>query len=315
MVQYPSVKTICPTLISKEGAGKGSLVILMKKMLGLSKVFETTKPGRDVWGNFNSIMSSCFFVVLNELSKKDTTDFEGVIKGLITDGTLPVNGKGDKLIVINSYHRFLITTNKAEPITTSADDRRNLIIRSSDELCKKTAKNKIYYDKLYSYLEDKNVIATCFNYFKSIQNLDKFNNIPIPKTEYQENLKQLELSPPEQFIKELVTNEKNEKVELKSKDIFTKFTLWCNENNVDYNITPLKLMVRIANLNINGIEKKHTKDGNASVFNVKEIKEHFQIDSDEFIDEIIIEKPIEAIVKAIKTKRSVNTCHLDISDD
>ena len=102
---------------------------------------------------------------------------------------------------------FFITTNKSEPIATSNGDRRNLIIRSSDELCAKTKKNVEYFNKLRQYLDDDNVIATCYNYFKSIPNLDKFNEIPIPKTEYQENLKQLSLSPPEQFIKELVSNE------------------------------------------------------------------------------------------------------------
>ena len=64
------------------------------------------------------------------------------------------------------------------------------------------------------------ILTNCYNYFKNIPNLDKFNEIPIPKTEYQENLKQLELSPPEQFIRELVVNETKESIEIKSKDIY-----------------------------------------------------------------------------------------------
>jgi hypothetical protein len=256
MIQYPAVKTICPTLISEEGAGKGTLNKLIQRMLGSKKCMETTNPGRDVWGQYNHCMTSSFFVTLNELSKKDTQDAEGKIKALITDGNLWVNPKGVNQFEINSYHRFFITTNKLEPISTSNGDRRNLIIRSSDELCAKTKKNIEYFNKLRQYLDDDNVIATCYNYFKNIPNLDKFNEIPIPKTEYQENLKQLALSPPEQFIRELVINETKDIIEIKSKDVYTKFNNWCVENNIDYDITPLKLSVRLANLNIKGVDKK-----------------------------------------------------------
>ena len=66
MIQFPEIKSICPTLISKEGAGKGSFIYLMQRMLGKNKVFETTDPSREVWGQFNGLMSDCFLVNLNE---------------------------------------------------------------------------------------------------------------------------------------------------------------------------------------------------------------------------------------------------------
>ncbi len=65
--------------------------------------------------------------------KKETVECEGKIKGLITDPKLTINNKGVNQYDIMSFHRFLITTNNSEPINTSHDDRRNLIIRSSDE--------------------------------------------------------------------------------------------------------------------------------------------------------------------------------------
>ena len=34
MIKFPDVKSICPTLISKEGSGKGSFIFLMQRMLG-----------------------------------------------------------------------------------------------------------------------------------------------------------------------------------------------------------------------------------------------------------------------------------------
>ena len=48
MIQKPEIKTTCITLISKEGAGKGTLMQLFAKMLGESKILETKTPSRDV---------------------------------------------------------------------------------------------------------------------------------------------------------------------------------------------------------------------------------------------------------------------------
>ena len=75
---------MAPTLISKQGAGKGNYVKFMSKMLGPKKVLETQTPSRDVWGNFNGLMADDFFLNLDKLSKKDTAEVQGSYKGLIT---------------------------------------------------------------------------------------------------------------------------------------------------------------------------------------------------------------------------------------
>merc|ERR1712196_550913 len=153
MGQYPATKTICPTIISEQGGGKGTLMRLLRLIMGVRKVVETTNPTRDCWGDFNSVMQSAFLVNLNELSLKDTIEAEGKIKGLITDDTFIIDKKNTPQHMIKSYHRFIITTNKEEPIKTSKDDRRNLIIRASDEKCG----DKTYFTRLYKHLKDKNV--------------------------------------------------------------------------------------------------------------------------------------------------------------
>jgi len=303
MIQYPAIKTICPTLISKQGAGKGTLNKLIQKMIGKSKCLETTNPSRDVWGQFNGVMSNAFFVNLNELSKKDTLEAEGKIKGLITDGTLTINSKGSNQFEINSFHRFLITTNKEDPIQTSEDDRRNLIIRSSDELIN----NKEYFNKLHLLLEDNNVIRTCYDYFKSIPNLDKFNNIPIPQTAYQSNLKLLNLSPPEQFLIDFCQNNEGI-IEILPKDLYNQFVQWSSENNSDYQTTFIKFAVKLSNLNIGGFEKgKHTKKGDFKVLDIQKMRKHFKLDQDVFVDEPIV------IQEKKKEKKKINY-NLDLSD-
>lgn len=275
MIQYPAVKTICPTLISKQGAGKGTLLKLFAKMLGDNKVFETTDPSRDVWGAFNGKMCDTFLVNLNELSKKDTNDSAGKIKGLITDAKLSINNKNVNQYEINSYHRFLITTNNPEPINTSADDRRNLIIRSSDELIK----NKEYFNKLHVLLDDINVVKTCYDYFKSVEGMDKFNSLPIPETEHQNNLKQLSITPIEQWLEAFtIEHHKKESVELLGVETCNLFKTWCKSNGMNYDIDARKLGVRMKNLKIVGIEKgRHTNKGETKKFDINKLKKHFKI--------------------------------------
>lgn len=275
MIQYPAIKSICPTLISNEGAGKGTLLKLLTKMLGHEKVFETTQPSRDVWGDFNGRMCNTFLINLNELSKKETNDCEGRIKGLITDPTLTINNKGVNQYEIQSYHRFIITTNKHEPINTSKDDRRNLIIRSSDEKCG----DKEYFKQLHEILEDVNVVKTCYEYFKAIPDLDNFNKLPMPVTEYQTNLKELSESPIEKWLYDFtVQNMDKNEIKLSGTEAFEKFNDWIIENGIEYNINSVKLGVRLNNLGIDGIEKgPHTKKGATKIFNIEKLKKHFKI--------------------------------------
>jgi len=259
MIQYPAVKTICPTLITLPGAGKGTLLTLLSNMMGDSKVFETTTPARDVWGEFNGKMGDSFLVNLNELSKKDTLDSEGKIKGLITDNNLTINNKGVNKFQIKSYHRFIITTNNPEPINTSVGDRRNLIIRGSDE----KINDKKYFQELHEMLKNEDVVKTCYEYFKSIEKMDEFNLLPIPETEHQNNLKELSITPIELWLKAFtIENHKEKEVELLGVETCDLFKLWCKDNGVIYDINYLKLGVRLNNLKIDGIGKgRHTNKG------------------------------------------------------
>lgn len=277
MIQFPDVKSICPTLISKEGSGKGSFIYLMQRMLGNNKVFETTDPSREVWGHFNGMMGSCFLVNLNELSKKDTIDCMGKIKGLITDASLTINNKGINQYKITSYHRFIITTNNEEPIETKDGDRRNLIIRSSDE--KKGDAD--YFNKLFEYLNDDNIIRHLFEYFKQIPDMKDFNKLKIPITQHQTNLKQLSKTPPELWLENFtLENYNKDEVKLTGTEIFNHFNDWSSNNGFKetYHTNSLKLGIKIANMNIEGIGKSvKGRDGNYRVFDITKLKKHFNI--------------------------------------
>ena len=275
MIIFPDVKTTCPTFISQEGAGKGSLIRLFEKMLGDCKVFETTKPSRDVWGDFNGRMANTFLIILNELSKKETLEAEGYIKGLITDPKLTINNKGSNQFDITSYHRFIVCTNKEEPFNTNKDDRRKWFVRCSDELIG----NKEYFNKYYEYLNDINIVKTMFEYFKNIPDTENFNKIPLPVTEYHQGLMEYAKCPIERWLEDFTyKNQDEDFIELKTESVLEKFNKWCSENGIEYKLDSLKLCVRMSRLKINGIEKKKTNKFNATTFDINKMKAHFKID-------------------------------------
>jgi hypothetical protein len=275
MLQYPATKTIIPVLISDEGAGKGTLIQLLTKMLGNKRVFETSDPKRDVFGSFNNLMASAYLVILNEVGQQDLEI--GKFKQLITDGSLTINNKGISAIQTTSYHRFIITTNKEEPIQTKKGDRRNLIIRSSDELCGK----KEYFTKMYELLDDINVIRTVYDYFKSIPNLDKFGQISLPTTEYQRDLQELSISPIESCIINLVQDNTIQNIDniikMTSIELFNYFNAYLSSQKIEYNINSLKFHVRLKHLNIKGIDTSKSKTCNYKIININEVKQYFNI--------------------------------------
>ena len=266
MVQYPAVKTIMPTFFGGQGGGKTSLFEWLKPLLGKDKVFETTEPSRDVWGNFNELMATSFLVVLSELSKKETMESEARIKALVTDAQITINKKGISAVQLYSCHRFAATTNNPDTITTKEGDRRNLIIKCSDEKKGDSA----YFDKLREYMNNYNTCRTIWDYLKAIPNMDKFGSIPLPKTEHQQNLKAVYRSVPDLWLEHFTRqNLQQASVKLLGLELYAVFKEWCSQGGYRFETNISKLLLALITLDITCLttrkkaigESKHTNKG------------------------------------------------------
>jgi hypothetical protein len=273
MIQFPSVKSICPTLISKEGAGKGTLMRLIERMLGTEKVLQTTKPSQFVFGNFNGAMPNKIFVNLDEMSKKEGEGADGHLKGLITEPRITINEKGIIPYEIPSYHRFFITTNNEDPVKTSKDDRRKLIIRASDELIG----NREYFDKMYAMLEDDNAVRSIYEYFKTLPGADKFGKIPLPETEYHRDIKEAQSSPIELWLRHFVFEHSNlAYVEKTSMEQYESFNVFKADSGIQFECSLVAFALKLKNLKIAGVgDVIHTKTGNKRRFDIPMMKEYF----------------------------------------
>lgn len=275
MIQCPSVKSICPTLISKEGAGKGTLMRLFERMLGSEKILQTTKPSQNVWGNFNGQMKNSFLVNLDELSKKEGDGADGYIKGLITEPRITINEKGIIPYEIASYHRFLITTNNEDPVKTSKDDRRKLIIRASDELIG----NRDYFDKMYAMLEDENAVKSIYEYFKGLPGADKFSKVPMPETEYHKDIKEAQMSPIELWLRHFVTENINLAfVDKSAMEQYEAFNVFKADTGIHFECSMVSFSLKLKNMKVDGIgEVMHTRGGNKRRFDISKMKEYFKM--------------------------------------
>ena len=274
MIQQPEIKLTCMVFISQQGAGKGTLLHLFSLMLGKTKVFETTDPARDVWGNFNDLMTDAFLVNINELEYTDAKNGDSKLKALVTDPDITINPKGQKPIRVKSHHHFIITTNKENPIPVEKGNRRFVVVKSSDELCKNTE----YFKTIYTILENNDVVRTVYDYFKNYD-ISEFIHTEFPVSEYLEDLQELNKSAPELWLKDFtIQHEGEETVERLGSEIYIEFLLWCNTNNYRYETNPIKLALKIKNLNIDGVEKgRPTKKGNTKIFNINKMKRYFDI--------------------------------------
>lgn len=303
MLKYPAIKTIAPCLISQQGSGKGTIIKYMKAMMGNKKVLETAEPEKVVWGHFNELMMNCYFVSLNEMEKRAQEQADGRIKALITDGDLTINPKGKGHINTTSYHRFMYSSNNEVPVQTEEGDRRNLIIRCSDEWKIRPNsptfdRNVKHFEDLNAWLEDDNVIWLLYKCLTSIDGLDKFHKLPLPITEYQAIIQDANKKPVERWFKEWVGINFTEGetiddgtghkfIKIQSKRLLDEFKTFKDANSVKWETNTAKLVRDIQLLQLpqgtittykQGAEdphKLHTRTGNLIMLNMDKLKQHF----------------------------------------
>ena len=184
LLQYPALKNqACVVLIGDQGSGKGTLAALIKAFIGSKKYFESGKPSRDVFGDFNGQMANAYFVLLDEINQKDTAQAEDYLKNLITSSTIHINKKGQSCYEIESYHRFMIATNNHKPIKIDRSNRRFCVIRTSDEMTR--FRGTEYYNKLYAIIQNPQRIKRIYEWFKEPErDCKSIIGAPIPITEH-----------------------------------------------------------------------------------------------------------------------------------
>ena len=228
LLSYPAEKSSMPNIIGSPGSGKSEMVNFIISLIGESRCLVTSKPQDDVWGTFNSLISNKYLIILEELSEKQTTEYEGTIKDLISGGRLTINTKGIKQYKIDSYLKFIALSNTVTCRSISGD-RRNVLIKCSDE----HIGDADYFAKLREYQTDKRIQMLFYERLLQLPDLSGFRCKPIPLTIYQKKIQNSNREDYDLFMEDWISaNTNTEVLTIQSSTLYGYYVLWVKANDV-----------------------------------------------------------------------------------
>ena len=269
MFQYTETKTIELIFVSMEGSGKGLFLHFLKTIMGNKKVFETTNPQRDVFGNFNPLMKDSVLVVFNEANKSNFYNANDMKKALITDKTIIINDKNKSGIEVNSNHRFITFTNNADP--SSKNKRRDLFIRCSDD----KIGNKEYFNEGFKYADNKNVCLYIYEYLMINKVNRTITQFDIPKSEYDEAItaeqRNIVLLFLEDLCSEYMDIDNTYTEDKDNNDMYKDFLRFKNSIHSNYDMTPIAFHMKISFYKFKSITKGNNGNKRFYTINHKEL--------------------------------------------
>ncbi len=149
LVQYPWRKLgIVFVLKAKEGAGKNTLLDVLRKIFGRHGIEVTS--AKHVTGNFNNHLQNKIIVVLNEAVWGGDKQSEGTLKASITESFSMFEPKGVDAKEGTNYWTFFISSNEKWCIPASADSRRYHMLPVSDH----RIGDKAYFSALHKAIAE-----------------------------------------------------------------------------------------------------------------------------------------------------------------
>ena len=282
MIQYPKTKSLVPVIQSDQGAGKNTLIDILKELLGKSKVWDCTDPLRDIFGNFNGKMKSAFLVNLNESSSKDFRSVMGKVKAFVTDSEFTLRAMQQDAIELPSFHRFILTTNDDFPIPTGKGDRRFGIIAASNDLIGNTA---FFTDMHDNVIKSETAMRTFWDFLMARPVKEKMTKEDLPDTEYHQELKRLDEHPIIQWVQNVARKSQKQSVRMSSDAIWDSYRDFCRDSNINFDRVNRRGFETKMGITLKSIPGANTKiqstNGRVRVFDLELIREHYNIFPDE----------------------------------
>lgn len=152
-VQNPFVKLPkCIVLKGIEGSGKGSIVQLLKKIIGEEWFFHPTNHD-DVIGQYNFKLRNKSLIFMDEMTYGGNKKEDGVIKKLITEDSLTTNEKFVTQLTTTNRMNIIMASNNDWIIPVGLQARRYVVLDTGDGMrnLPKGEREKIYNCNPYSF--------------------------------------------------------------------------------------------------------------------------------------------------------------------
>lgn len=132
MVQNPAQPGHTALVLSGEkGVGKGFVVTRLGELVG--RHFLQITNSAHLVGNFNAHLAETLLLFADEAFYANDKKHDGVLKGLVTEPTIPIERKGIDVEQIPNYLHIIMATNLDHAVQVSSDERRYVMFDVGNE--------------------------------------------------------------------------------------------------------------------------------------------------------------------------------------
>ena len=206
------------------GTGKNRFTDFLMNCLGMHNIYKANKM-EDVCSSFNYHMQGKLLVVGDEIANYASHKFADLLKALISEVSKAITPKGKDTYIIQSFERYIFTSNNDYCFRIEQGDRRLLPLRVSNIKKNDTE----YFNKLSDIIDTTTTQELFFNYMAS-RDIEKWNYKNIPITNAKSELILESCDPAIHFIIDYCSNITDEH-NVKCIDLFNLYKEWCINNS------------------------------------------------------------------------------------
>lgn len=146
-VQHPDSPGECALVFrGRMGTGKGFLAKTFGSLFG--RHFLQVTSAKHMTGNFNAHLRDCVVLFADEAFYAGDKQHEGILRALITEETLVVEGKGVDAETAPNYLHTMVASNNSWVIPAGLEERRFLVLDVGD----KRLQDTVYFGRLRAEL-------------------------------------------------------------------------------------------------------------------------------------------------------------------
>jgi len=176
MFQQPGRQgEVAVVIRGKKGCGKGIFFHCLRKAWGQHGVYISN--AKHLTGNFNAHLRDCVFLFADEAFFAGDRQHESILKGLVTDPVLPIEGKHQNLVIVRNMLHIGMAANSDWLIPASRDERRYFMKNASDHRVGQLA----YFADIAAQMENGGLAAMIWDLLH--RDISRFNVRDVPDTD------------------------------------------------------------------------------------------------------------------------------------
>jgi hypothetical protein len=230
-VQKPDTPgEVAVILRGRMGTGKGIFIKAFGSLWG--RHFLQVTDSKHLVGSFNAHLRDCVVLFADEAFYAGDKKHESILKGLVTEETIMIEGKGVDAEMSPNFVHIMMASNSDWVVPAGADERRYFVLDVGDD----RMQDKSYFRAIRDELDNGGREALL--HYLLTRDISKFDVRQFPKTSALQEQKLLSMSIEEQWWYERLMDGRNcfrhdsWQGEVLKADIQADYLHWCEQQKV-----------------------------------------------------------------------------------